>query len=132
MIWILRLDEALAEVRNGDLLEENKLDELNEVWWRRRFLSLWCFQIELFLIGDFDLLDDDKLFLVHLSFYLIFENMEGLWTGTGILVFVKDWLSRLRFHGSNFSFSCYYCFSLLSTNNREQVLKTIYLIFNLY
>ena len=31
MIWILRLDEALAGIKDADLLEENKLDELNEV-----------------------------------------------------------------------------------------------------
>ena len=40
MIWNLRLDELLAEIEDGDLLEEKELDELDEVWCRRCFLLL--------------------------------------------------------------------------------------------
>ena len=74
MIWNLRLDELLAEIEDGDLLEEKELDELDEVWCRRCFLLLWYLSFKLLLWGDLDLIDDDELFLVYLHFSIFFYN----------------------------------------------------------
>lgn len=74
MIWNLRLDELLAEIEDGDLLEEKELDELDEVWCRRCFLLLWYLSFKLLLWGELDLIDDDELFLVYLHFSIFFYN----------------------------------------------------------
>ena len=74
MIWNLRLDQVLAEIEDGDLLEEKELDELDEVWWRRCFLLLWYLSLKLLLWGDLDLIADDELFLVYLHFSIFFYN----------------------------------------------------------
>ena len=43
--WNLQLDEVLIEVGDEDLLEEDKIDELEEVKWRRRFWLLWYLHV---------------------------------------------------------------------------------------
>ena len=64
---------------DGDLLKGDEIDELEEVC--QRFMFLCCLRFEL-ILSYFDLLkDNDELFLIHLRFYLLFRNLEGLYKG---------------------------------------------------
>lgn len=89
MIWSLQLEDLLVGIGDWDLLEEDKLDELVEVWWRPRFILIWYSCFELLLRGDLVLLEDNELLFVLIHIFTLFSDLEGPCKETYIPAFVQ-------------------------------------------